>query len=127
MENECIELEARKEYNEIIPEKRKINFMTHIFERAKNSAAVQHVLYSAGKEQGYDSSAVDKSGVIDDLERAAYEEAFSRGASIGADEITEIRKEKGDTHEKLVKRHVRGSQTSASDLIHRDDNNDMEL
>ena len=127
MENTQIELEARKEYNEVIPEKRKINRMAHIFERVKNSAAVQHVLYSAGKEQGYDPSAVDKSGVVDDLERAAYEEAFDRGATIGADEIADFRREKGDTHENLVKRNTKGSQASASDLIHRDDNNDMEL
>lgn len=127
MENTQIELEARKEYNEVIPEKRKINRMAHIFERVKNSAAVQHVLYSAGKEQGYDSSAVDKSGVVDDLERAAYEEAFDRGATIGADEIADLRREKRDTHENLVKRNTKGSQASASDLIHRDDNNDMEL
>lgn len=126
-ENGLIELEERKEYEEVMPEKRSINALSHIFERVKNSAIVQHMLYSAGKEQGFDSSSVDKSALVSDLERAAYEEAFDRGAYFGADEINAIRKSKGDTHENLVKRHTKGTQSSASDLVHKDDNNDMEL
>ena len=127
MENEIIELEERKEYEEVLPQARAMRNLSNIFERVKNSAAVQHALYSAGKEQGYDAASVDKSGVLDDLERAAYEEAFDRGAYVGADEIADLRRQKGESHEDLVKRNIKGSQTSASDLIHKDDNNDMEI
>ena len=127
MENRAIELEQRKEYEEVVPGIESLEALEYIYERSKDSAAMQHALYSAGKDQGYDASSVDKMGVVDDLERAAYEEAFDRAAITGADEITELRKKKGDTHESLVKRHTKGSQPSAGDLIHRDDNNDMEL
>lgn len=126
-ENNLIELEERKEYEEVMPEKKKINYISRIFERVKSSAAVQHMLYSAGKDQGANPSSVDKTSLIDDLERAAYEEAFDRGAIVGANEISQIRKQKGDTHESLVKRHTKGTQVAASDLVHKDDNNDMEL
>lgn len=127
MENRAIELEQRKEYEEVVPGIESLEALEYVFERSKDSAAMQHALYSAGKDQGYDASSIDKTGVVDDLERAAYEEAFDRAAVIGADEITDLRKKKGDTHESLVKRHTKGSQPSASDLIHKDDNNDMEL
>lgn len=124
-EESAIELQMRKDYEEIVPDIAERFKIEQLFSRIKQSAAIQHTLYSAGKEQGWDADSVDKSKLVDDLERAAYEETLYRAGTVALNEITDIRKKKGYTHESVVDKN--NKQVINNDLLHEDENNDMEL
>lgn len=134
-EDRIIELEERKEYEEVIPMDHKLFNLENLFSRIKRSSAIQHQLYNAGKDQGRNPTSVDKSTLIDALENAAYEEALYVGAEEGRDVIEEYRKKnssrtdaKGtEIHEDLVKKRVDGIQSDYTDVMHKDVDDDLEL
>lgn len=125
-----IQGEAIKEYEELVDLEKDAKNSTKLFDRIKNSAPIQQVLYSLGKlmgrDQDSDANKARKANVFNDLQNASYEEFLYQSAKIGKDEIKQKRIDKGDSRAETVKRNNK-NQPVSNDFMYKDQDNDLEL
>ena len=102
----------------------------NIFTRIKNSAPIQHVLYSLGKafgrNQDSDANKAKKQEVLTDMQNSAYEEFLYQTAKTDKDELKDIRVNKGDNRYNTVSRN-NTHQPLNNDFQFKDSDDDLEL